>query len=65
MNYGIIVSFNINFTPSANACNKPKKPTTLGPLLLCIAAKTLRSYKVKKAIDNITGKIIGKNLNQS
>lgn len=27
---GIIVSFANNFKPSANACNKPYKPTTWG-----------------------------------
>jgi hypothetical protein len=30
---GIIVSLTINFTASAIGCNKPKKPTKLGPLL--------------------------------
>jgi len=30
---GIIVSFNINLTPSAKAWKNPYKPTTLGPLL--------------------------------
>jgi hypothetical protein len=29
-----IISFNINFNPSANGCNKPKIPTYEGPLLL-------------------------------
>ena len=37
----------------------------MGPLRRCIAANNLRSKSVKKAIDKIKGKIIGKNLNQS
>jgi hypothetical protein len=32
----------------------------MGPLLLCIEAKSFLSNKVKKAIDNITGKTKGK-----
>jgi len=62
---GIIVSFAINFKPSANACNNPNGPTTLGPRRRCTAAKTLRSNNVKKATAKIKGKIIGKHLNQS
>lgn len=62
---GIIVSFNNNFIASANACNKPKSPTTFGPRLLCIEANTLRSNTVKKATDSKIGKIIGKNFNKS
>lgn len=62
---GIIVSFAISFNPSANACNNPKSPTTLGPRRRCIAAKTLRSNNVKKATAKIIGKIIGRHLNQS
>jgi hypothetical protein len=30
---GIISSFTTNFKPSANGCNTPKIPTTLGPRL--------------------------------
>jgi len=60
-----MVSFPISLKPSAKACKIPHIPVILGPLLLCIEAKTFLSYKVKKAIDNIIGKIIGKNLNQS
>jgi hypothetical protein len=37
---GTIASFTNNFAPSANGCNNPRKPTTLGPRLLCIAAIT-------------------------
>lgn len=44
---GNTVSFKSNFKPSAKGCNKPKKPTTLGPLRLCIDAITLRSKRVK------------------
>ncbi len=62
---GINVSFKINLTPSAKACKIPKIPTTLGPIRLCIAAKTFLSNKVKKAIDNIRGNIIGKNFKKS
>jgi hypothetical protein len=31
---GIVISFITNFKPSANGCNNPQKPTTLGPFLL-------------------------------
>jgi hypothetical protein len=41
--YGIIVSFANNFKPSAIGCNKPQRPTTLGPLRRCIDANNLRS----------------------
>jgi hypothetical protein len=40
---GMIVSFMIIFSASANGCSRPKGPTTLGPLRSCIAASTLRS----------------------
>ena len=40
---GIIVSFENNFIPSANGCNNPKKPTTLGPFLYCTDAITFLS----------------------
>jgi hypothetical protein len=33
---GITDSFNSNFKPSAAGCNKPKKPTELGPNRCCI-----------------------------
>ena len=52
---GKTVSFVINFKASANGCNKPKKPTILGPLLLCIKAIILRSNKVKNATEISTG----------
>lgn len=47
---GIKVSFENNFNPSATACNKPKKPTILGPFLFCKAAKTFLSKIVIKAV---------------
>ena len=47
--FGIIISFRISFKPSATGCNKPKKPTILGPDRRCIAPITLRSANVKKA----------------
>jgi hypothetical protein len=31
--FGITVSFNSNFKPSARGCNKPIKPTKFGPFL--------------------------------
>jgi hypothetical protein len=43
---GTIPSLAINFKPSANGCSKPKIPTTLGPLLRCMAARTFRSKSV-------------------
>lgn len=61
---GIKVSLLKNFIASAIACNKPNKPTTLGPLRRCIEAKTLRSKIVKKATANNKGKIADKNFNQ-
>jgi hypothetical protein len=59
---GIIDSLDNNLTPSAIGCNNPQKPTTLGPLLLCIEAKSFLSNKVKKATASITGKTKGKDL---
>ena len=44
---GITVSLSSNFSPSAKGCNNPKKPTTFGPVLCCIAAMILRSAKVR------------------
>ena len=55
---GITVSFSNNFNPSAKGCNSPKNPTTLGPVLCCIAAITLRSAKVKYATEINTGTTI-------
>ena len=52
---GIKVSFPKSLKPSAKACKSPYKPTTLGPLLLCIAPKTLRSKTVKKAMQSNKG----------
>jgi hypothetical protein len=45
--------------PSAIACNKPQKPTILGPLRRCIEANNLRSKIVKKATANKTKTIKG------
>lgn len=47
---GIIISFKSSFRPSANACSTPQNPVTLGPLRLCIEARSLRSAIVKNAI---------------
>ena len=62
---GTTVSLLISLNASANACKLPKRPTTLGPLLRCMDAKTLRSITVKKATDNIIGNIIGTTFNHS
>lgn len=48
-------SFNRSFNASAIGCNKPKAPTTLGPIRLCKYAISLRSAKVKKATATIIG----------
>lgn len=45
----IMVSFNAILSPSAKGCNIPKKPTVLGPILLCTLDINFRSNKVKKA----------------
>jgi hypothetical protein len=52
---GMTNSFNINLAASAMGCNNPIKPTKFGPTLFCIAAKTLRSTRVKKATPISTG----------
>lgn len=44
---GITASLINNFKPSANGCNRPKKPTELGPKRCCIAPIILRSANVK------------------
>jgi hypothetical protein len=59
---GIIVSLANNLKPSAIGCNNPKKPTILGPLLLCIEANNFLSNSVKKATLNKTQINKGKNL---
>jgi hypothetical protein len=55
---GIIISFNTNFKPSANACNNPHTPTTLGPRLRCIEPIIFLSATVKKATAINKGTII-------
>ena len=55
---GIIVSLINNFSPSAKGCKTPKRPTTLGPLLLCIFAIIFLYNKVKNATAINTGTII-------
>jgi hypothetical protein len=62
---GITVSLLNNLKASAIACNKPYIPTTLGPLLRCIAANIFLSRTVKKATDNNIGNNIGKFLIKS
>jgi hypothetical protein len=52
---GITASLTNNFRPSANGCNKPKKPTEFGPKRCCIAPITLRSANVKYAIQISAG----------
>lgn len=44
--FGSTVSLANNFKPSANGCNRPYIPVTLGPFLNCIEPNTLRSAKV-------------------
>jgi len=55
---GKTTSFNNNFKPSAKGCNNPKKPTTFGPLRLCMEAMTLRSNSVKYATAINKGTIV-------
>ena len=57
---GKIVSFKNNFNPSAIGCNKPKKPTTLGPRRRCIPPIIFRSANVKNATEIKTGTITAK-----
>ena len=44
---GMMVSLRNSLAPSAIGCSRPKGPTTLGPLRICIAAMTLRSARVR------------------
>jgi hypothetical protein len=60
---GIIISFKSNFKPSANACNTPQNPVTLGPLRLCIEASSLRSAIVKNAMVSNEAIIVIKMIN--
>ena len=57
---GKVVSFTNSFKPSARACNNPIKPTTLGPLLRCIAPIIFLSATVKKATAIRVGMMITK-----
>lgn len=52
---GNVVSFTNSFKPSARGCNKPIKPTTFGPLLLCTAPMIFRSAIVKYATETSNG----------
>ena len=47
---GTIISFTINFNPSANGWSNPQTPTILGPKRRWIAAIPFRSANVKNAI---------------
>ena len=58
---GITVSFSKSFKPSANGCNRPKKPTTLGPLRCCIAPMIFLSASVRYATEIKMGTTISKN----
>jgi hypothetical protein len=60
---GKIVSFTNSFNPSANGCNKPKKPITLGPFLLCIIPIIFLSAIVKYATDISKGTTIARIFN--
>ena len=57
---GTMVSLNRHLIPSATGCNRPKGPTTLGPLRSWIAAHTLRSKYVMKASTSISGTTIAR-----
>jgi len=46
-----VVSLVNNFKPSVRGCNKPIKPITFGPLLLCMAPIIFRSAIVKYATE--------------
>src|SRR5215469_14917459 len=52
---GTMVSLTSSLTPSAKGCNRPKGPTTLGPLRSCENASTLRSAYVNMAIASSNG----------
>ena len=54
---GIIFSLKIYFKASASDWNNPKGPTTLGPLLFCTKAQTLRSSQTISATAVNTGSI--------
>ena len=46
-----MVSLANSFRASAKGCKIPKGPTILGPCRICILASTLRSARVKNAIE--------------
>lgn len=58
--YGITVSLARSFKASANGCNNPNTPTTLGPRRRCIVAMTFLSKSVKNATDIKIGRITHK-----
>jgi hypothetical protein len=53
-------SFTKSFKPSAKGCIIPTNPTVLGPFLIWIEPKILRSAKVTNATEIKRGKIIPK-----
>ena len=60
---GKIVSLTNSFSPSANGCNRPKKPITLGPFLLCIIPIIFLSAIVKYATEMSKGTTIARIFN--
>jgi hypothetical protein len=52
---GIIISLKIYFNASANVCNKPNGPTTLGPRLFWTKPHTLLSSQTIIATDTNMG----------
>ena len=57
---GKMVSLANNFNPSANGCNKPKKPITFGPFLLCMIPMIFLSAIVKYATEISKGTTIAR-----
>jgi len=44
---GTTISFSSSFTPSAMGCSRPRGPTRLGPMRICIQPISFLSHKVR------------------
>lgn len=59
---GLVVSFVINFRPSAMGCSRPRGPTKLGPLRSCIYPSSFRSRRVRNATAMRMGRMYSRGL---
>lgn len=59
---GLVVSFVINFRPSAIGWSRPRGPTKLGPLRSCMYPSSFRSKRVRNATAMRIGRMYSRGL---